>query len=51
MNAVLAGRRRQGVEVYNGDFRGIQLRLIDTPGLDLSPAEMARILDYLAAIR
>ena len=36
--------------MYDGDFQGIPLRLIDTPGLDLSLAEAAN-LDKLATIK
>ena len=51
LNAVHAGRKRQGVKLYNSDFMGIPLRLIDTPGLDMSSAEMASSLDKLATIK
>ena len=47
---VPAGEGREGIRMYRGDFEGIPLRLIDTPGLDESQAEMGSNLEKLGNI-
>lgn len=37
--------------MYRGDFEGIPLRLIDTPGLEVSQAEMGSNLEKLGKIK
>ena len=46
-----AGEGREGIRMYRGDFEGIPLRLIDTPGLEVSQAEMGSNLERLGKIK
>ena len=46
-----AGEGREGIHMYRGDFEGIPLRLIDTPGLEVSQAEMGSNLEKLGKIK
>eukprot|EP00891_Asterochloris_glomerata_P006308 jgi/Astpho2/6308/fgenesh1_pg.00090_%23_4_t len=45
------GEGREGIRMYRGDFEGIPLRLIDTPGLEVSQAEMGSNLEKLGKIK
>ena len=51
LNHVPAGEGREGIRMYCGDFEGIPLRLIDTPGLEVSQAEMGSNLEKLGKIK